>query len=89
MKIKIEYSEDAVLGYDAQVIAELDIEQSLDNFEEMLWGYVEDRYQEAEIEIVRGINDRVTVDGDTDHPEVTWIEDQIELTHSGQWEAYR
>ena len=86
MSIKIEWSSAALWGRTDPEAEGYDESASEQAFVEILDGYLTDEYPTAEIEIVHGINDRITVDGFTDHDDVPFIENLIDKTYNGNWE---
>jgi hypothetical protein len=85
--IKIEWSGAALWGSTDADDEGYDEQASEDAFVEILNGYLMDEYPNVDIEIVNGINDRVTIDGMDDHDEVPAVEDLISKTYNGNWEV--
>lgn len=68
----------------------IDIEASLIKFAEALENHLYAAYPMAEIEIVKSINDRVRVNGDTDHAEVPWVSEIVGKVWNGDdWLIYQ
>ena len=83
LHIKIEWSPSALWGSTDPEGEGYDAAQSEAKWQESLTAYVYDAYPDAEVEIIQGINDRVTVDGMTDHDEVPWINQIVEVCWNG------
>lgn len=81
MHIKVEWSTDAIWGStDPQ---EYDWQQSEANFADSLENHLYDAYPTADIQIIKGINDRIQVNGRTDDDEVPWIEQIVSKVWNG------
>lgn len=87
MAIKIEWSSAALWGSTDPGVDGYDEQASERAFVEILDGYLTDEYPTAEVEIVHGINDRITVNGFTDHDDVPSIENLVNKTWNGNWEV--
>jgi len=75
MHIKIEYSIASLFGTaDSE---EYDEAASIVNWEQALVNAFYDEYPAAELEVVQGITDRHSVNGQTDHDECAYIGDLI------------
>lgn len=83
--IRIEHSEAALWGTTDPNEEGYDERESLETFENILDGMLTEAYPDAEIEIVRSINDRVLFNGYIDHDEIPWINQIIEKAFNSDW----
>lgn len=89
MKIKVEFSEDSLMGPADVEEMRLDVKASIVSYKENLVNHLYDKYPNADIEVECSGHDRIQVDGMTDHDEVPWIEQAVnKVWESYQWEVY-
>jgi len=74
MHIRVQFSQESLFGNN---------EPRPHHFAEALENHLYDEYPGAEIEILEGLAERVSVDGMTDHGEVPWINAIIERVWNG------
>ena len=88
MRIKVEFSEDSTMGYTDT--DKIDVSASLIRFAEALTNSLHVAYPKAEIEVAQSINDRVQVDGRTDHDEAPWVSEIVGKVWNGDgWLEYK
>lgn len=89
MEIKVEFSEDSLMGPADVEEMRLDVKASIASYKEHLIDHLYDKYPNADIEVECSGHDRIQVDGMTDHDEVPWIEQAVnKVWESYQWEVY-
>jgi hypothetical protein len=89
MRIKVEFSQDGLFGAAIPEDEGIDAQASAARYGEALTNHLYAEYPNVEIEVVQSINDRVQVDGQTDHQQTPWVEDIVGKVWDGNdWMVY-